>query len=127
MRRAILAAAAAAATLVAGGGAQAEGDAAVGEQLYRRCAVCHTTAEGDRNKIGPNLFGVMGSTAGTRPTGFNYSPALKDSNVVWDDANMTKWLENPRALIARNRMGFPGLRDAKQRDDVIAFLKQATQ
>ena len=128
MRAVILAAAtAAAATLMAGSSAYAEGDAAAGEKLYRRCAVCHTTAEGEPNKIGPNLFGLIGAKAGDRPTGFKYSPALKESDVVWDDDSLDQWLTNPRAFIPRNRMGFPGVRDSKQREDLIAFIRDATR
>jgi cytochrome c len=103
--------------------AAAEGDAANGETLVKRCTTCHTVNEGGANRIGPNLFGVFGSIAGARPTGFNYSAAIRESGVVWNEETLDQWLTRPRSLIADARMGFPGLSNADQRADVIAYLK----
>tara|TARA_A100001037_G_C15022621_1_gene577089 strand:+ start:262 stop:708 length:447 start_codon:yes stop_codon:yes gene_type:complete len=102
-------------------------DAAAGKKVFRRCQACHTVDEGGRNKPGPNLWGIFSSAAGTRPTGFKYSDALKKSGIVWDEATMSSFLENPRKSVPKTRMAFPGLKKAQQRDDVIAYLKSVTQ
>ncbi len=102
-------------------------DVAAGKKVFRRCTACHTVDEGGKNKVGPNLWDIFGSTAGARPTGYKYSDAIKDSGVVWDDATMSEYLENPRKMIPKTRMAFPGLKKAEQRADVIAYLKSVTQ
>lgn len=90
---------------------------------YSRCAVCHTWEKGGENKLGPNLWGTYGKSAGVH-AGFNYSSALKDSGVTWDEASLHQWLENPRKFIPGNRMSFPGLKDEAKRQELIDFLKQ---
>lgn len=102
-------------------------DAAAGKKVFRRCMACHTVDEGGANKVGPNLWGIFGSTPGSRANGFNYSKALKDSGIVWDDATLSAYLENPRKAVPKTRMSFAGLKKAEQRDDVIAYLKSVTQ
>ncbi len=107
--------------------AHAEGDAAAGEQVFRRCAVCHTVENGGANKVGPNLWGVVGSVAGSRDNGFRYSAALVGAEVTWTDDALDMYLTNPRSFIPGNRMAFPGLRSADDRANIIAFLKASTQ
>lgn len=102
-------------------------DAAAGEKLFKRCSACHTVNQGGPNKVGPNLWGVFGSTAGQRDIGYKYSKAMQDSGVVWGDDTMSSYLENPRAFIPKNRMAFPGLKKKDDRDNMIAYLKAATQ
>jgi len=102
-------------------------DVAAGKKVFRRCTACHTVDEGGKNKVGPILWGVFGTTAGARPTGYKYSDAMKASGIVWDDATMSDYLENPRKMIPKTRMAFPGLKKPEQRDDVIAYLKSVTQ
>lgn len=102
-------------------------DAAAGKKVFRRCSSCHTVDEGGGNRVGPNLWGIFGSTAGARDTGFPYSGALKSSGIVWDETTMSAYIENPRKAIPKTRMSFAGLKKAKQRDDVIAYLKSVTQ
>ena len=70
---------------------------------------------------GPSLYGVIGRTAGTHE-GFRYSPALTGAGFVWDGAGIDHWLENPRTFLPGNKMTFPGLPDATDRRDVVAFL-----
>jgi cytochrome c len=101
------------------------GDAAKGEQVFKKCASCHTANVGGANGIGPNLNGVAGSKVGAHAAGFAYSDALKGKGGTWDDAALDAWLANPRGFAAGNKMTFAGLSDAQQRADVIAYLKAA--
>lgn len=100
--------------------AHAAGDANRGAKLYEdKCTGCHSL---DANRVGPAHRGVYGRKAGLAP-GFNYSPGLKKSPIVWNDVTLDKWLTNPQGTIPGARMGFR-LGDAAQRADVIAFLKR---
>jgi len=108
--------------------AYADGDPAAGEKVFKsNCARCHTIDEGGKNKVGPNLFGVFGATAGHRVASYEkrHSKAMKESGVVWDEKTLNEFLENPKKFIPKNRMGFPGVKDDDQREDLIAFLKSA--
>ena len=118
-------AALAAAILLVAGAARAAGDAKQGEQVFRRCLVCHTVAAGQPSRLGPNLHGLFDRAAGTAP-GFNYSPGLAKAGYKWDDDKLDKWLENPQAFIAGARMAFR-LGNAKERADVIAYVHEATK
>ena len=114
------------AALVAPTLAQAQ-DIAAGEKVFKRCVSCHTVDEGGRNKVGPNLWKIFGSTAGQRDIGYKYSAAMQESGIVWDDATMAAYLENPRKAVPKTRMAFPGLKKADQLNDVIAYMKSVTQ
>ena len=103
----------------------AEGDAANGEKLFRRCAACHAVVEG-QNKLGPSLYGVIGRTSGSIE-GFRYSPAMKGAGITWNDETLSAYLENPRAYVKGTRMVFPGLKSSQDREDVIAYLKSVTE
>lgn len=99
--------------------AHAAGDAARGAQAYEsRCTGCHSV-EADR--IGPRHAGVAGRKAGSVP-GFAYSPALKGSNIVWDQKSLERWLTNPEALVPGQRMGYM-VQDAAVRADIVAYLQ----
>jgi cytochrome c len=105
--------------------ALADGDPAKGEKVFAKCKTCHAVDAG-KNKVGPSLAGLFGRTAGSIE-GFNYSDAMKGSGIVWDEEKLGKYLENPKAFIAGNKMSFPGLKQEQDREDVIAYLKQATK
>jgi cytochrome c len=101
------------------------GDATKGAQLYRACAACHSLTPG-RNMTGPSLAGVWGRKAGSLKSFERYSPALKTSDVVWDEKTLDAWLRSPARFISGNHMTFAGISDARQRADLIAFLKDAS-
>ncbi len=92
-----------------------------GRAAFARCRSCHTLTPGGPNMTGPNLYGIIGRPAGTHP-GFNYSKAVQTAGFAWDDDRIDHWLQNPRTFLPGNKMTFPGLPDATDRRDVIAFL-----
>ena len=97
----------------------ASGDAEHGATVYRQCMICHSL---DKNGIGPRHRDVVGRKAGSLAD-YNYSPALKASNIVWDEATLDKWLTDPQAVAPGTKMLF-SLDSEQDRADVIAFLKQ---
>jgi len=98
-------------------------DAAAGAKDFLVCKACHQVGPNAKNAIGPVLSGVVGRKAGTYP-GFEYSPANKDSGIVWTPEELDKYLANPQAVVPHTKMIFPGLKDDKKRQDVIAYLGQ---
>ena len=104
-------------TTPASGLTSMSGDAARGATLYQSCMGCHSLDEDD---VGPRHRGVVGREAGSVP-GFGYSPALRESHVVWNAANLDRWLTNPQALVPGTRMFF-AMPNAQDRADVIAYL-----
>ena len=93
-------------------------DAQRGGALYdSRCTACHSL---DHSRIGPAHRGVFGRRAG-RVTGFDYSPALRRSHVVWNVKSLDRWLTNPELFIPGQKMGY-SVPDAQDRADIIAFL-----
>lgn len=100
------------------------GDAARGETLFGRCAKCHTVDPG-KHKLGPSLAGVVGRPAASAE-GFSYSPAMTahgDAGVVWAADTLDAFLADPRGVVPGTRMAFPGLKDAADRANVIAYLE----
>ena len=103
------------------GAAAAEGDPAAGERVYRQCQACHVL-DAEQNRVGPHLVGIFGREAGA-VDGFNYSPAMANSGIVWDEDTIGEYLADPRGYIPGNRMAFAGLRNPEQIADVIAYMK----
>ena len=114
------------AALVWSASAYAAGDAAKGQSVFvSKCKMCHAVGATAKAGVGPVQNNLIGATAGARP-GFNYSPAMKEAGekgMVWTEENLDKYLENPKAAVPGNKMGFPGLKDAQDRANVIAYLK----
>ena len=96
-----------------------------GQAKFAICKTCHTTAKGGENMTGPNLWGIFGRKAGTEP-GFVYSDGLKGLGITWDADKIDHWIENPRAVVAGTKMTYIGMASAKDRTDVVAYLKTAT-
>ncbi|HEX6860077.1 MAG TPA: cytochrome c family protein [Caulobacteraceae bacterium] len=92
-----------------------------GQSKFALCRSCHTITDDGPNMTGPNLHELIGRKAGSHE-GFNYSDALKASNLTWDPATLDMWIENPRALVPGTKMAFAGVKDPKDRADLIGYL-----
>lgn len=102
--------------------ARADGDAAAGKAVFQKnCTLCHSPDKGV-NKLGPSLWNVAGQPAAEVPN-YTFSEAIKNAHITWDDATLDKWLTNPRAMVPGTKMIFPGLPNAQDRQNVIAYLK----
>jgi cytochrome c len=98
-------------------------DAASGEKIFVQCKACHQIGENAKNAVGPVLNGLFGRKAGMIE-GFSYSSANKNSGITWDEATFREYIKDPKAKIPGTKMIFPGLKDPKQIDDIVAYLKQ---
>lgn len=116
---------AAATLLLAAMPAWAAGDAVAGKAVFNKCRICHSLEAG-KTMIGPSLHGLFGRKAGSLDD-FRYSIAMKNYGVVWDEASLDKYLTDPQTVVKGTKMVFLGLKDPKERADVIAYLKQATK
>jgi cytochrome c len=115
------------ASVLAAGASAAEGlgDAERGAEVFRLCTACHEVGEGARNGVGPHLNGVFGRPAGA-VDGVRYSKSMTRMGVeglIWTEETLDAYLENPRALVSKTRMSFRGIDDARDRSDVMAFLR----
>lgn len=128
MRKTVLVTAMLAATLgLSAGPAMAAGDAANGQRVFGQCRACHSLTDGE-NRVGPHLAGLFGREAGS-VEGYAYSPAMKGSGVVWDAASLDSHLAQPKDFIPGNKMGLVfarGVANAQDREDLIAYLREAT-
>src|SRR6266481_2698102 len=104
-------------------GAAVAGDIAAGEKTFKKCMPCHTIGENAKNTIGPIQNGLKGRKAGTVP-GYNYSDANKNSGIVWDEGTFKEYINNPLAKIPGTKMGFAGIKNEKEADDLWSFLEQ---
>lgn len=103
------------------------GDAANGEKIFQKCKACHTVDEEGKDRVGPNLWGVVGSVLGTNRPDYKYSRGLKalgDEGKTWTDEMMDTWITAPKQVVSRTKMIFPGLKNPADREDIIAYLKQ---
>lgn len=101
------------------------GDLANGQSKFALCRSCHTITEGGPDLTGPNLYGVFGRKVGSKP-GYAYSDVVKASSFAWDAEHLDKWLADPRGFMPGTKMTFAGLKDPKDRVDLIAYLKVET-
>lgn len=111
---------------VASGAIAQPGDVDRGQRDFRACAACHSLEPG-RNMTGPSLADLWGRKAGGLPSFERYSDALKSSGIVWGDKTLDQWLADPQHMVPDNLMPFEGIKDAKVRADLLAFLKEVTK
>jgi len=97
----------------------AAADAARGEALFQTCAACHTEKP---DSLGPSLRGVFGRKSASLED-YRYSNPMKRANLIWDETNLRAYLTDPQAKVKGNRMPFGGVQDAKDVEDMIAYLK----
>ena len=92
-----------------------------GEASAKKCTTCHTFGKGEQNRVGPNLYGVVGRERGSH-AGFNYSPGMKGKPGKWTIEDLNAFLTNPRAFVPGTSMGFGGISRGSERADLIAYL-----
>ncbi len=107
---------------LAASSAMAAGDAKKGEKVFKKCKACHTVDAGGKNKVGPNLHGIVGRKSAL-VEGFKYSKAMKAADVTWDAATLDGFLKKPKKFMKGTKMSFAGLKKEKQRVNVIAYLE----
>jgi len=88
---------------------------------FNQCKACHKVEAG-KNGIGPSLAGVVGRKSGTA-AGFTYSPAMAAAGLTWDEANLTKYISDPKGTVPGNKMAFAGLKKPEDVAAVVAYLK----
>lgn len=120
MHRLVMAGALALCTAAPAGAAP---DPVRGEQVYTRCLACHALAF---DRVGPRHCGLFGRLAGSVPD-FNYSPAMTDSRITWNDRTLDRFLTKPLKMVPGSSMTYDGVADPKDRADLIVYLKRANE
>jgi cytochrome c len=110
-----------AAPLLAQTSRTATGDAAAGARQFLRCRACHTVTQGGANTVGPNLWGIAGAKAASRP-GFAYSPALSKSGINWTPSELDAYIARPAQRVPGTKMESSGVADPAARRNLIAYL-----
>ena len=102
------------------------GDAEKGKKVFNKCKACHGIEEGGKNKLGPNLWNMVGAPIAA-VDGYKYSKALlayAGEAGNWNEENLDAWLKKPKDLVRKTKMIFPGLKKEADRADLIAYLKE---
>ena len=102
------------------------GDAEKGKKVFNKCKACHGIDEGGKNKLGPNLWNMVGAPIAA-VEGYKYSKALTayaEEAGNWNEENLDAWLKKPKDLVRKTKMIFPGLKKEGDREDLIAYLKE---
>ena len=105
--------------------AQKLGDADSGKDVFSKCKGCHQVGEGAKDKVGPHLNGVFGRQAASHE-GYAYSKSMQRAGtdgLIWTVETLDAYIENPRSLVSKTRMSFRGLKDPKDRADLLAYLR----
>jgi len=100
-------------------------DAAAGEKVFALCRSCHVLEEGV-NRVGPSLYNVVGRKSGS-VAGYSYSDANKNSGVTWTTDVLFEYLEDPKGFMPGTKMAFPGIKDAQDRANLVAYLDSQTK
>jgi cytochrome c len=93
-----------------------------GEQVSKQCHACHTLTKGGPNRVGPNLWNIVGNERG-QGRGFNFSSAMKSKGGTWTYEELNKFLAGPQQYIPGTKMTFAGVKDDQKRADLIAYLR----
>ncbi|MAW89255.1 MAG: cytochrome c family protein [Phyllobacteriaceae bacterium] len=105
----------------------ASADTGAGESVFKKCAACHTIEQGGANKVGPNLWGVVGRPVASHE-GFSYSGAMQEysqgQSVNWEYQNLNAFLAAPKKYISGTSMGFAGLKKVDERANLIAWMRE---
>lgn len=96
-----------------------------GADVFKKCRACHLVGDTAKHAVGPALNNVIGRKAGTSE-GYTFSDNMRElgeGGLIWSEAELNRYLENPKAVVPRGKMAFPGIADPQDRADVIAYLK----
>ena len=93
-----------------------------GKAVFKKCATCHTTAKGDKKKIGPNLWNIVNSPRAGKAD-YKYSEGMKNKSGNWTFESLNEFLVKPKAYISRTKMAFGGIKKTNQRADLILYLR----
>ena len=99
------------------------GDAKKGKKVFNKCKACHTIKAGGKNKVGPNLYNIMGKDRAAS-SGFNYSDAIKKMGGKWGFDDMNKFLIKPKTFMPGTKMAFKGIKKPGDRANLIAYMRQ---
>jgi len=103
-------------------GAVMQGDAEAGQRAFKRCVSCHQVGPAARGMFGPHLNGIVGRKAGATAD-FKYSPAMKQSGIVWTEQKLAAFLQSPNQVVPGNQMRFWGIGDQRQIANLVAYLR----
>ncbi|MGI9381770.1 MAG: c-type cytochrome [Methyloligellaceae bacterium] len=97
-----------------------------GQKIFKKCAACHTSDKGGANKVGPNLYDVVGRGL-AETAGFAYSPAIKDKGGDWSYDALDAFIAKPKTYVPGTKMAFAGIKKPAQRADLIAYLRSLSE
>ncbi|WP_298503779.1 c-type cytochrome [uncultured Maribacter sp.] len=98
----------------------------LGKRMFIACAACHNLKKGEAHKVGPNLYGIFGKKSATTE-GFEYSEALKTSEITWSEETIRKWMQDPAGYVPQTKMAFVGIKKEEQQTALIEYLKEETK
>jgi cytochrome c len=98
-------------------------NADAGADVFKKCLTCHTPNKGDRNLVGPNLWGIVGRKVASI-SGFAYSDAMKSHGGEWSWEQLAKYLHKPSEAVPGNKMVFQGVEDNADLADLLAYLRK---
>lgn len=96
-----------------------------GAIVFKKCTSCHTIEAGEPNRVGPNLHNIVGAEKAKHP-GYTYSQAMASKGGAWTYDDLNIYLFSPRNFVPGTKMSFVGIKDDKERADLIAYLRQET-